>query len=54
MKFSIRDLLLVTVIVAACVAWAIDHSRQAREVKESKGQLEKMEKSWGGFFSNTW
>ena len=41
MKFSIRDLLLVTVIVAVFAAWAIDHRRQAREVKELKEQLEK-------------
>jgi hypothetical protein len=29
MKFSLRDLLLVTVIVALAVGWAVDHSRQA-------------------------
>ena len=27
MKFSIRDLFLVTVIVAVCVAWWLDRSR---------------------------
>jgi len=32
MKFSIRDLLLVTVIVAVCVAWWVDRSRLANEV----------------------
>ena len=41
MKFSIRDLFLVTLIVAVCVAWAIDHRRHTREVKELKEQLEK-------------
>ena len=33
MKFSIRDLLLVTVIVAILLAWWIDRSRLAQEVK---------------------
>ena len=31
MKFTIRDLLLVTVIVAVCVAWWIDRSKLAKE-----------------------
>jgi hypothetical protein len=30
MKFSIRDLLLVTVIVAVCVAWWLDRSTLAQ------------------------
>ena len=34
MKFSIRDLLLVTVIVAILTAWGIDHRRQANEIKK--------------------
>ena len=34
MKFSIRDLLLVTVIVALAVGWWIDHRRQAKEIKK--------------------
>ena len=29
MKFSIRDLFLVTVIVAVCVAWWLEHRRSA-------------------------
>ena len=41
MKFSIRDLFLVTLIAAVCVAWAIDHRRHTREVKELKEQVEK-------------
>jgi hypothetical protein len=32
MKFSIRDLLLVTVIVALAVGWWLDRSRLAEEV----------------------
>jgi hypothetical protein len=35
MKFSIRDLFLVTVIVAVCLAWWVDRSSvNARLVKE--------------------
>ena len=34
MKFSIRDLLLVTVIVAILVAWWQDRSRLADEVRK--------------------
>ena len=36
MKFSIRDLLLVTVIVAILVAWWIDHRRLTDEVRRFK------------------
>jgi hypothetical protein len=32
MRFSIRDLFLVTVIVAILVAWWIDHRRQSEEI----------------------
>jgi len=34
--FSIRDLLLVTMIVAVCVAWWLDHRRQAAEIDRLK------------------
>src|SRR5436190_8976186 len=33
-RFSIRDLLLVTVIVALAVAWCVDRSRLAGEVRD--------------------
>lgn len=33
MKFSIRDLLLVTVIAALAVGWWVDHRRQAMKEK---------------------
>ena len=33
MKFSIRDLLLVTVIVALAVGWAIEHRQQTEDLK---------------------
>jgi hypothetical protein len=44
MRFSIRDLLLVTVIVAILAAWWVDHGRQAREIKELKEQQEQQVK----------
>ena len=33
MKFSIRDLLLVTMIVVLGLGWWLDHRRQATEVE---------------------
>ena len=40
MKFSIRDLLLITVIAALAVAWWIDHRRQAAEIEKLKKPFE--------------
>ena len=47
MKFTIRDLFLVTLISAILVAWWIDHRRQANEVKKLKQQLSPViDSSW--------
>jgi len=46
-SFSIRDLFLVTMIVALAVAWVIDHQGQANEVKKLKQQLSPViDSSW--------
>jgi hypothetical protein len=42
MKFSIRDLLLVTVIVALAVGWRVDRNRLAKEIRRLKDP-------WPGF-----
>jgi hypothetical protein len=36
MKFSIRDLFLVTMIVALSVGWGVDHWRQAGAVDDAR------------------
>lgn len=39
MKFTIRDLLLVTLIVALAVGWWVDHRRQAKLTREAQIEL---------------
>src|SRR6188768_418392 len=36
MKFTIRDLFLVTVIVALAVGWAVDHRKLADELRKER------------------
>ena len=36
MRFTIRDILLVTVIVAVCVAWLLDHLQQERNLARAR------------------
>ena len=40
MKFSIRDLLLVTVIVALAVAWWMDRNAQLKQANQWRGRAE--------------
>ena len=40
MKFSIRELFLVTVIVAVCVAWWLDRSNFAVKVDKLENRVE--------------
>ena len=39
MKFSIRDLLLVTVIVALAVGWCVDHNRLAYDAARFQEEM---------------
>ena len=39
MKFSIRDLLLVTVIVALAVSWWVDRSRLSQTIESQNVEL---------------
>jgi hypothetical protein len=42
MKFSIRDIMLVTVIVALAVGWWVDRRQLAQTIKKQNEQLEVM------------
>jgi hypothetical protein len=42
MKFSIRDLFLVTVIVAMALGWGLDHWRQANQNRHEREVNKKM------------
>jgi hypothetical protein len=61
MKFSIRDLLLVTVIVALAVGWWVDRSRLAtgQQLLQAKEQLwknraEALLELYGSFSNRTY
>jgi hypothetical protein len=43
MKFTIRDLFLVTVIVAVCTAWVLDRVRLVAENDRLLDRLERIE-----------
>lgn len=42
MKFSIRDIMFVSGIVALAVGWGLDHWRQAREKEMAKETIESL------------
>jgi hypothetical protein len=39
MKFTIRDLFLVTACVALAVGWRVDRSRLEKEIKELRAEI---------------
>ena len=45
MKFTIRDLFLVTMIVAVCAAWWVDHRRSAQQNSQLKEKVEPLIRS---------
>ena len=49
MKFSIRELMLVTVIVAILAAWWLDHRRQAIANEQLVKELDKLPDTFIGY-----
>ena len=49
MKFSIRDLLLVTVIVALAGGWWVDHRVQLGRLRTVGGYLSKLASQYGRY-----
>ena len=43
MKFSIRDLLFVTFIVALVLGWVVDHQQQDASIEKWKDRASKLE-----------
>ena len=54
MKFTIRDLLLVTVIVAILVAWWLDHRRQAAEIERFNSVVDLGDVNQEGVIDSVW
>ena len=44
MKFSIRDLLWLTVVIALVIAWWLDHRRQSAAIDQLNGFVEVYER----------
>jgi hypothetical protein len=52
-KFTIRDLFLVTMIVAILVAWWLDHRRQGQTIENMQTQIDSMESTQSAY-SGAW
>ncbi len=50
MKFSIRDLMFVTVVVAVCAAWWVDHREQATKLNKESHKIVEGERSYPAIF----
>ena len=49
MKFSIRDLLLVTMIVALAVGWWVDRRRLESQLGEARQRIQLLDRDMAGF-----